>query len=485
MGHVVEREKRVPVVRDCDVAVAGAGVSGIMAALAAARQGASVVLIDRFGQVGGNMGPGYFMASLLYREPGRTLHVVDYPGTAREFVDRIEAMLREAGVEFNYPHYSFTISRLAQTMLDEAAVELMLSARAADPVIEGNTTRGLFVETKSGRVAVRAKVVVDATGDASIAARAGAPIVRGSTAEECDSPNIWEGYNTPQFRHRNDGGVYAILGGVDMDAYTKFAEEPCELNEAEAGFRDEDLKHFGAHWPDALVPLLHRAWESGGYRASRKLRGNYYVGFCVFRRISPDVAALWVHHFGDYDGGSWEDVSDLEAGVRAYVFDTLAFLRKHRVPGFENAFLLGMSAFLGSRGGPRIEGEYVLQTEELWTGMSHPDTMFRSYVGVFRKGSDEGCDMPYGMALPKGVTGLLVTGRGMSYHRRGHDPGVRARCNMIMLGECIGTAAALAAAGGVEPCDLDLHELRRILFERGYPYGDKARLRELGLVSDG
>jgi hypothetical protein len=171
----------------------------------------------------------------------------------------------------------------------------------------------------------------------------------------------------------------------------------------------------------------------------------------------------------------------LEGELRAFIYDAVRFLRR-RVPGFEQARLLFVSPFVGARGGPRIEGAYVLTPLDLHEGRLFDDTLFRSYVGLRQKGAERGCDMPYRLLLPQGVAGLLVTGRGMSYKRRGHDPAVRARCNMMMLGQAAGVAAAFAAADGVCPRELPIRRLQRAMLEEGYFLGDETRLRELGLA---
>jgi hypothetical protein len=93
----------------------------------------------------------------------------------------------------------------------------------------------------------------------------------------------------------------------------------------------------------------------------------------------------------------------------------------------------------------------------------------------------EGYDVPYGMLLPKNVEGLLVTGRGASWERRGHDPAFRERSNMMALGEATGRAAAIAAADDVIPRNIEVRKLQQAMLESGYYLGDEARLTALGL----
>jgi len=156
------------------------------------------------------------------------------------------------------------------------------------------------------------------------------------------------------------------------------------------------------------------------------------------------------------------------------------FFRKH-VPGFERASLVATASFLGARGGPHIEGEFVLTPQDSFAGLDHPDTLYRCYVETMRKGSASGHDVPYGMMVPKKIDGLLVAGRGASWLRRGHDPSFRSRRNMMRFGEAAGRAAAQAVHDGVRPRCLDVRKLQRTLFHNGFGFGDARRLVELGL----
>jgi len=179
---VLEPAKRVPVAYDADVVVAGGGISGVFAALAAAREGASTVLIDRFGTVGGTLGPGMMSQEGALKDHHKQI-VKGAPNDAvkgdvtalpKEFAEQFFAIAPDAPSRFLAD--SNKGYHVALKMLKEAGVILMLSAYACDPIIEGNTVYGVFVENKSGRQAVKAKVVIDATGEADVSRRAGGHI---------------------------------------------------------------------------------------------------------------------------------------------------------------------------------------------------------------------------------------------------------------------------------------------------------------------
>jgi len=480
MKYVARPEKFVPLVRDMDVVVAGAGTSGLFAALGAAQMGARTLLVERFGQLGGNIGPGMLIGGPLYQEVKMTLHGGQLVGLPAEFMRRVEDLLGD--MPRNYATYSHAVSRVALAMMRESGVELMLSAYAADPVMRQSRVAGLFVETKSGRVAVRARVVIDATGDASIAARAGAPIIRGTSPEAADSPNVQPYYKQTEYATWNEGGIYFVTAGTDLEKYRAFAAQKVQLSRDDEVWAAQHLGQPGNRWPTAMVPILHSGWESGEFQCRRELRPRLHVLFNNwFEPVAPGLAGGRAQVHGEYDTGNHEDVTLVETAVRAHAFDGVAFFRRH-VPGFEGAHVVCMSAFLGARGGPCIEGEHVLTPQESFAGARFPDVLFVSYVEVHRGGNPDGHDMPYGMLLPKGVDGLLVTGRGAAFLRRGHDPSTRARCNMMTLGQATGMAAALAVRYGVTPRRLEIRTLQRALLAAGFYLGNAARLAELGLA---
>jgi len=482
MKTLIRPAAEVPVAREVDVCVAGAGLSGVFAALGAARRGACVLVVDRMSAPGGNIGPGMIGGYGIGRWVRSTLHDGAFPGVIGEFFERFNREI--ADQPWVYATMSHTASRLATAMFEEAGVELALSAYASDPVMEDSLIRGLFVEGKSGTIAVLSNVVIDATGDADIAARAGAPVRRGATVAEMGWPDSGHMQGDASIPRWNDGQVYFYVAEADFFKYAHFRTKPFELSEADRRWARENLRIPWKGWPDSMIPILREGWESGEFQVERELRPNLRVALNDWFSESmarPGLIGGRAGIFGDYDTGDWRDVALMESAVRSMVIDGINFFRRKQVPGFENAYPLCMSPFLGARGGPCIEGEFVLTDEHLKNGLRVPDALYWTCAGAGKYGNKAGYEMPYRIMLPKNVDGLLVTGRGASYLRRGHDPGTRERSNMMALGQAAGVAAALCAELGVPPRALDVKRLQRALIEAGYHIGDEARLVELGL----
>jgi len=480
-------QREVPTGYEADVVVAGAGCSGLLAAIAAAHQGARVALVDRMPTPGGNLGPGYI--------GGATFGMSDYPlsvlkGVAGEFYTR----LREAMGDMPriYAVVGHAASRVGVAMCEEAGVKLILSAYASDPIMDGDCVCGLLVETKSGTIAVPAKVVIDATGDGDLALRAGVPIRKVVSAEEISTPAPREhpqrgdNLRNPKYRNWNDGQVYFYLGDAEVAKYARFCEATrVELTDEQRQWAEENLRIIWKGWPDPMIPILKDGWESGEFRVEREIRPNVIVALNDwFARTGsrPNIMGGRAGIFGDYDTGDWEDVAMMETEVRSIIFDGVSYFRKRKVPGFEKAFVLVIAPFFGARGGPFMEGEYTLTPLEAYEGAKFDDVCVSQTYSPKMAKEDDWFDWPYRVLLPRAVDGLLVTGRATSFTRRGHDSSLRARQRMIMLGEVAGLAAAIAAKDDVAPRSLDVKKLQRAMLDGGYFLGDEARLGGLGLA---
>lgn len=441
---VTEPEKKVPVAGEVDVIVVGAGTSGLFAGLAAARKGARTVLIDRFGMLGGNIGP-----SMIY---GGSIVAQGYPdapeggmmlpkgvsGIAKEFVDRMRELSAAGQFDFydrnranrNYADEGNISSYLGMKMADECGLELLLSVYAADPIVAGKRVTGLFVEGKSGRVAIKAPVVIDATGDASLAERAGAPMIHHVKPDPAYKIMVHEKRLRKDFAWWNETGLTCLVGGVDFERYHR-AEKPAK-------------------------PLQQYGEEVGMFKVGLK---------------------------GQFEHHSMLQMSAIEEIVRKQAFERVLAMRKE-ITGCEQAYLLATGWYLGGRGGAFIEGEHVLTLEEAYEGKEFDDVMYRI---IFRRGhtpgyNKKGLEVPYRILLPKGIDGLLVAARGASYIRRGHDgPGTRVRLSMMVLGEAAGTAAALAVKNKVAPKTLDVKLLQKELLAAGIYVGSRQRLEQLGI----
>jgi len=494
MAFVSEPARRIPVLYDVDVVVAGGSVSGVFAAIASSRLGARTVLVERFGSVGGNMGPGMIVGGTLGsgRPHPRAHHQAGvYPGfmgIPKEFIERHASLGGGCVPPFssgNYLRDSNIASHTAVKMLEESGTILMLSAFASDPIMSGDTVSGLFVESKSGRQAVKAKVVVDATGDADVAKRAGAPMLRPrASSHEIDG-------------HSPTGmGLYFVVGGVNWDKYQAHLRE-YEPNPEEVEWAEGVLGEKTSRKHRHLLSFVKEAMDKGEYHPTviEDIGGKRIQISALIARtpeyktevpLDPTLAIGGVSPgriHEEIDTGDGTHISMLEAKLRTCAFEFVQ-LHKDYVPGFEGAYLLLIAPFLGARGGPCIEGEYTLTMDDCRAGRRFDDVTylygeFRALRYTCEQGECRWTDVPYRVMLPRKIDGLIAVGRSASGIP---DTLLRNRMAVKHMGQAGGTAAALSASKGVSPKELDVKELQRALVDSGFYLGDLDRLRELGLV---
>ena len=474
-GSVTLPARTVPVVFDGDVAVVGAGVAGIIAAVAAARYGARTALIEGFSSLGGNMGPGMFA--------GGSLHLAlnnpeAFPnglgGIPAEFNNRIvegenrnvgSAVLHDEprkevpGSSFQsinrdaYLRDSQAVSYTALKMMEEEGVRVFLSCHATDPIMDGKKVRGVAVETKSGPLAVRSRVVIDCTGTADIAERAGAPI--------------------KTMPANPSGGVYFCVAGIDWKSFDGAKTEYGDMPEEDKIWLSENAPGW-----DKLMPWVRRAAEKGEFEPVGVVDDFATLEVTVLHpRVdtAPGILRGRTRINGNFDPGDALAISRIDEIMRIYLVDFTSFLKKS-VPGFEKAYLLLVSDFTHFRGGKSIDSVQTVGPNEV-TGSARFDDVIYIYWDDKNRFSG-GTDIPYRMLLPKDVEGLLAAGK--SAVQRG--PQIRQRHSLQLMGQAAGVAAALAVKHGTEPRDIDVAELQKILHALGGELGPEERLRELNVI---
>ena len=483
--------QKVPVLYDVDVVVAGAGIAGSIAAIAAGRNGAKVLVIDRFGQLGGNIGPGMFAGGgLILAWAGGTdddtkqvnregmggipeefhRRVIFGRPNADEITDEIRRKLEDkhynlggyriAGGGGTLPGYvvdSYVCSHVLMEMMDEVGVEMLLSAYIGDPIMDGDRVAGVFVETKSGRVAVKAKLVVDATAEADVCFRAGAPTIT------MPVPNL---------------GTYFLFGGVDMAKHDKWAEAQPQPSEDDLQWSREHLASEASEadpMPNLhhILPQIRQAWEAGEFEIVRKVL-DCAVTVSV-KRVRDNNALVGgrTGTRGPIDFSDPKMVTLMEREHREQMYKYARFMRKY-IPGYEGCYLLMIAPYLNARGGRYLDGVYPMSNDDVLNERTFDDVLYQYHCPRSRKSTD----IRYSTLVPKKIDGLLATGRACLVY----GPNFRSRYGMLLNGQAAGVAAALCVRDNVQPRDLDVKKLQRILVELRCPLGDDARKRELGLI---
>ena len=452
---IAEPSREVPLYGEFEVVVLGGGPAGIAAASAAARNGARVLLAERYGFLGG-MGTAAGVTNFcgLHANVFGTIRQVVH-GVADDLLDRMREL-----EGLNEPHLIFgktwaqaydmsAFKCAADALLVADGVQLLFHAlaagvlKAADGHIET-----LLLETKSGRLAVRAKQFIDCSGDADLAHWAGVPTEKGDEQGHMLYPTL-------MFR----------VGNVDA---------------AKAG----------EAWK--TIPTLMDAVEAAGEFSFprrgaivRPQRHAYEWRVNVTQLKNPDGSAT--------DGTDARSLSEGELEGRRQIVDYLRFLRR-KVPGFEGAYALDIAPQLGIRETRRLVGEAMLSGDDVLNCVDFDDTIgvngwpLEMHVAGDVKWAwppipeSRGYNhLPYRMLLPRrasagGVDNLLVAGRCASMTHDGQSA-ARVTGACFVMGQAAGTAAALATRQRRSVHDLDIPELQRTLVEQGAFLGHEAQTR--------
>jgi hypothetical protein len=446
-----EPARDIKVCREADVVVVGGGPGGVGAAVAAARTGANTVLLERYGHLGG-MGTGGLVTILPNMSDISGKRQI--AGICKEWVDRLDA--RQAA---DYPkkehwgsadkklvsHYrkrSFFYVRMNRVicsvhidaeiskcilndMVQEAGVKTYLHALGTQPIVEGNKVKGVIFESKSGRQAILARVVIDSTGDGDFLPYVGAkfetkmdPKMRISALAMC----FW-------------------VANVDLK----------KLNE----FRETQPEKFA---------------EQG--KEITKLGGQ--SGFITSNLKNQD-SLVWFHNrYPNKSQINVEELTRVEMEGRKKMLITHDYRKKY-TPGFENSFIVLSCPQLGCRGSRRMVGDYFLTVKDMAPDVPFPDTI-AIFPNVDRNETSDKHPLvyiPYRALIPAKVDNMLVACRAFS-----SDVTVQEYFNLIphcmAFGQAAGTAAALSVKSGVDLRKVNIEALQGSLSEQGVPLPNRA-----------
>ncbi len=347
-GKVFLHAREIPVYAHVDVLVCGGGVAGIAAAVAAARNGASTLLIERAGFLGGTA-TGSAMGLIV-------IPASELVGFPREFFTRL-AQEQGAALGDVVP---WDIEAYKLTALDvvlKSGAQLLLYSWISEPLVRAGRIEGVIIENKSGRQAVLADVVIDATGDADVAARAGVPFVKGREEDGAMRPMT----------------VMGRIGNIDLGRFKAYIDaHPDDLSQDD-GRRVVDLD-AGIVRIDGFFSIVEKAKAAGLLAASAPI--NYLRFSGVNAREHTDRAVLILNSTRVYnvDGTNAADLTTAEVEGRRQLRDIVR-LCGELLPGFEQSFLVDTSAFVGVRETRRVRGRYTLTYRDLQEGRRFADSI--------------------------------------------------------------------------------------------------------------
>lgn len=450
MRTVTEAPRETPVVAETDVLVVGGGPAGLAASLSAARKGAKTMLIERFGCFGGTITQVGVGSMSWYRSEG----TVDVEGIGIEF----ETRAREMGATYANPKRrkaggvlldTEMFKVVADEMIKEAGITPLLHTKVVDTVMDGNTITGVIVENKSGRQAILAKRVIDATGDADIAAYAGAPFEKLPKDEmmgvtvlcSCigvEKRPFYDYLKANPATYKDWGETWEIeTSGKEDHLPTAFLAEPFERARTE-GLIPNDMPIVGSFGPVS---------EVGG---SITLNMNYMYGF---------------------DSTDAFDLTKAEIEGRRQATFAIKALKAY-VPGFENAVLKNFGMTLGTRDSRKIVGRETLSEADV-REQGRCDTS----IGIFPEFIDghgvlvlpttgRYFHVPFGVIIPQKIENLLAAGRIISGHKIAHAA-TRSMMCCALTGQAAGVAAALSLQDNIGTSEVSVAHVQTALKNQG------------------
>jgi hypothetical protein len=430
------RDARVAV--QSDVVVVGGGPAGVSAAIAAARNGASVTLLERYNHLGGLASGG--MVLVLDDMWDSHRHEISVRGNCLEMIDRMAALgLAHFPRENEWGNEAETIrrwgrwgtfdfhshekphpicfaaafdpdawKRVSLDLVQQHGIELRLHSWFSRTIVEDGKVRGVVCETKNGREAILGRVVIDASGDLDVAASAHAPHSGGSYI------------TTTVFR----------LGGVDTDEAERFEREEPE------------------------------AFESLNLEIKRTLGGSW--AYWWLKTPLPGIVWCNCPHMPGLDALKVEDLTRVDVEGRKIIHRTVDLLRR-KLPGFAKCFVVDVAPQTGVRQTRLLEGEYVVTKEDVLGRVQFEDSVARGRSYFY----------PYRAMMPRGVDNLLVAGRHYSATSSAQKIS-REIPPCMAMGEAAGLAAAMALDAGVTVRNVDVAALQRLLRAQGADPGERS-----------
>ncbi|MEK5645824.1 FAD-dependent oxidoreductase [Paenibacillus rhizosphaerae] len=436
-------ETRVPVSAEADVVVIGGGPAGIASAISSAENGARTLLIEQRGFLGGMGTVSLVPAFCPFTDKEKPI----IRGIGLELLERMKS---EAGEAFQQEYEEWldwvpidaeALKRVYDDAVLEKGVHPLYHTFVYDVVLSASKRQieGILIVNKSGLSLVRCKYIIDATGDADIAAKAGVPFQKGGS----------EGELQP-------GSMCYLLSNVDRYCFQQFLKDTQDTVQ------------------------LHRTVERGIAEGALP-EGRKSISGLAW--ISDTLVGVNFGHVFGIDGTKAEDLTRGAIEGRRLVERQIRFFRKY-VPGFEQAHLVASGEQIGIRETRRIQGDYVLTAEDFMQARTFEDDIARNayYIDIHLANSKsemtinhlppgQSHGVPYRVLLPVGIDNLWVPGRAASSDRAVQGS-LRVMPNCFAMGQAAGTAAAMAACHSLTSREVSVPELQKRLLDRGAWLGE-------------
>jgi len=427
MQSFTEASKQIPVSYDVDVLVCGSGPAGIAAALASARSGADTMIIEFQGDVGGISTTG-----LMSHWTGRAYSPI-YLEVLQRSAERNEGEFKDRIVNMIDPE---KLKTLYLDMLEEARAKILLYTFASDAVVENNKVCGVIVENKSGRSLIRAKVVIDATGDGDIAYKAGAEYIKG---------------------RESDGKM-----------------QPCTIM-----FKVGGVDYSRAVFPGSFETLVPT--DKGELQAlGKEIIGHPAGHVLLYKSTLPGVVTCNMTNCIGIDGTKADELTKATIICRRQIDKIVKFLREY-APGYENCYCISSASLMGIRETRHFKGVYTLTEDDILEARQFEDWIVRDAhfnfdihniegAGLDKDGvqhkftQNKGYTVPYRCLIPEKIDGLILAGRCISGTHKAHS-NYRVMPICVGMGEGAGYAASISVKKNILPRYVNVKEIQQCILD--------------------
>lgn len=444
MGTITEAAREIPVLMETDVIVVGGGTTGPFAAISAARKGKRVVMIERFGSLGGNLTLGLNTKPSGALVGGLPLEVWNLARSEGGAGEDYMAMSKSGDVKIASPCDPEIMKILLTRLCADAGVQILFETFVSRPVVEDGSVKGVIVESKSGRQFIAGKVVIDCSADADIAYQAGAGFVMGAGDEDVTMQPV---------------SMYFTMNQVDIERLAEWARTSDDIPARAIPDTEEGLEY--GLWLTGFNKTIKKFQETTGITLQRD---NITLKTADGLMYVNATRVLGVNIFSpqEFTAAIIECYRQIEA---------VAKFLKELIPGFENSRIGQIAPVLGVRETRHVRGEYTLTGEDALGGKHFEDSIAADASALDihdPKGGDvdfQGMrpyEIPYRCLLPIGVEQLLVAGRCISADHIAHG---RSR-NMpacMATGQAAGIAAAVAIDENVTVRAVPVEKVQEIL----------------------
>lgn len=458
MTRIVEKERKLPIVAHPDVLVVGAGPAGIGAALAAARNGAKTLLIERYGFVGGGLTQTMVNPMFTFHDvKGRQI----IQGIAEEFVQKLMQYGASKGhmTDLTFDNASMTpfdperAKVVLLEMLESADVELLLHTMAVDVQVKSGRIEAVIIESKSGRQAICPRYVIDCSADADVAYFAGVPTVKGRAEDHAMQPVT----------------LYFRLGGVDEASLRQWMKRNRTLLKDTP--TDEEIDAQRGIALLGLNQLIKEAVDAG------ELDREVAPRILMYQLPLPGQFSVNSTRLQNIDGTDAKALTYAEIVLRKQVIQLYDFIKKH-IGGFKTSYIIDTATQVGVRETRHIVGDYVLTEQDILSGTPFVDGVCCGTFAIdihppfgkqqiFTGSGRVVYEIPYRSLVPQGINNLLVAGRGISVTHVAFGS-IRVMATCMAMGQGAGVAAGLLSmSGSTSTREVNVKLLRQRLLEQG------------------